>query len=188
MEGEPQLIRALRELGSACAARAEAWEVLVIGGTALLLLGSTTRTTGDVDIAAIVVDGSLRRSKPLPQSLLELGRVVAERHGLPPEWLDTNSTSLLELPLPLGLLERCSTRAFGGLTLYLPAQCDLVALKLYAAASSTHPFTKHERDLRHLIGDGSHISAARTWCLDVAPQLEGRVHELLSDLRKEAGQ
>ena len=176
MEPEPQLIRALRDLGSACAARDESWELLVIGGTALLLLGATARTTADVDIAALVVDGQLSRSKPLPRSLQELGRAVAERHGLLPEWLDTNSTTLLELPLPLGLLARCSTRQFGGLLLRLPAHCDLVALKLYAAASSRHPFTKHEHDLRRLIGNGGAISAARAWCVDVAPQLEGRVH------------
>lgn len=160
----------------------------MIGGTALTLLQLTERATEDVDVTAFVQGGALCRSSPLPASLREMSNALAAKHELKPGWLDVKSTALLDLPLPDGLLQRCSVRDYGALKIHLPARRDLIALKLYAAASSNTPFTQHYQDLRRLTVDGEGVGFARGWCLEVAPQLEARVHEVLEDLRKELRQ
>ena len=61
--------RFLRALGEQLAARRERFELVVIGGSALLALGLVERTTKDVDIVALRSDEDLNYAKPLPEGL-----------------------------------------------------------------------------------------------------------------------
>ena len=63
--------------------RSDAIELVVCGGTALILTGLVKRTTQDVDVVALMPQGKLCSPEPLPPSLLVSVREVAEDLNLP---------------------------------------------------------------------------------------------------------
>jgi len=140
----------LAALGGTLTERGFAFELAIIGGSSLLLQGFIQRSTRDVDVVAIVVDGELRNAKPLPDDLLTAARDVGRAYGLGDGWLNAGPADVLELDLPIGFLGRCETRRYGGLTVHIAGRRDLIGLKLYAATD-----VKRVQDLGDLLAMGS---------------------------------
>ncbi len=123
----------LRALGEQLAAHGERYTLAVVGGSALLALGLISRATKDVDVVAIVNDTGLVSAHPLPAALLDAAHRVARDFALPDDWLNPGPTSLLDLGLPNGFMERAERRDFGpGLAVLFASRVDQISLKLYA--------------------------------------------------------
>ena len=74
---------ALATLGEVLADREVSFDLALIGGGALLLLGAIERPTKDLDIVARVEAGDLVQATPLPPILMEAVSDVAGALGLP---------------------------------------------------------------------------------------------------------
>ncbi len=81
-------------------------EVVVCGGSALIVLGLVPRTTRDVDVVALMHDGKLVNPAPLPEPLTRAAYEVAEDLALDPDWLNNGPSSgeggLFQMGLPEG--------------------------------------------------------------------------------------
>jgi len=99
LQGPSDVEKALRLVGELLEARGHAFHIVVIGGSALNLLGMVARATTDVDIlafAALDRGGTPRLSRPgadLPGPLSEAADIVARDLGLDPHWLNTGPES-----------------------------------------------------------------------------------------------
>ena len=154
---------ALRALGETLAFRGVATELVVIGGSGLLLLGVVQRATRDVDVVARVNEAHLVTAEPLPLALREAVRNVARVIDLAPDWLNAAPTSLLDFGLPEGFLSRCTVRRYETLVIHVAARLDQIHFKLYAAADHG-PRSKHVSDLRTLAPTRAERLAAARWC------------------------
>lgn len=153
----------LGALGEQLAARGERFELVVIGGSALLALGLVERTTKDVDIVAIRSDGDLESADPLPDGLVAARDLVARDFSLLPRWLNPGPAKLLELGLPDGFVDRLERRDYGaGLAVHFASRYDQIHFKLYAAVDEGGP-GKHEADLRALGPTEAELIAAARW-------------------------
>jgi hypothetical protein len=153
----------LSALGEQLAARSERFELVVIGGSALLALGLVERTTKDVDIVAIRSGGDLESADPLPDGLLAARDLVARDFSLLPRWLNPGPAKLLEFGLPDGFAERLERRDYGaGLVVHFASRYDQIHFKLYATVDEGGP-GKHEADLRALDPTEAELIAAARW-------------------------
>jgi hypothetical protein len=73
---------ALETLGAILKDRSIPYELLAVGGSALLLLGLIDRPTGDLDIIALLESGAFRKLDELPGPLREASRQVGDALGL----------------------------------------------------------------------------------------------------------
>ncbi len=152
----------LAALGEQLAAAGERYELVVIGGSGLLALGITERSTRDVDIVALRSGEELGSAKPLPEPLQAARDRVARDFSLPNEWLNAGPTDLLDLGLPEGFLGRLERRDYGiGLTVHLASRYDQIHFKLYALVDQGPG--KHEDDLRALQPSEDELAAAAHW-------------------------
>ncbi|MEX2645342.1 MAG: DUF6036 family nucleotidyltransferase [Gaiellaceae bacterium] len=152
----------LTALGERLAHAGEQTQLVVIGGSALTILGLVRRATRDVDVVALLDHGSLRPAEPLPPALAEARDTVAADFGLSTEWLNTGPADLLRLGLPEGFLERLETRRFGSaLTVHLASRYDQIHFKLYALVDQG--LGRHEEDLRILAPTREELVAAARW-------------------------
>lgn len=141
--------RALRLVGELLDARNLRYHIVVIGGTAVNLLGLVFRATTDVDILAFASPdsaGVMRLQppdEPLPNELTQAAETVAGDLGLDPQWLNSGPASQWRTGLPPGLEGRVSWRTYGGLSVGVVHRRDLVFFKLYAAADDTGPHSVH---------------------------------------------
>jgi hypothetical protein len=171
----------LRALGAQLAARGERYELVVIGGSALLALGLVERTTKDVDIVALRSGDDLEGAEPLPGGLRAAGDLVARDFSLPAEWLNPGPTGLLEFGLPDGFVDRLQRRDYGeGLVVYLASRYDQIHFKLYAAVDQGPG--KHEQDLRALAPTEAELIAAARWSRSQDPS-EGYAQVLRGALK-----
>ena len=153
---------ALAALGEQLGAREERFELVVIGGSALLALGLIVRTTKDVDIVALRSGEELEQAKPLPAGLQAACELVARDLSLQDNWLNPGPTDLLEFGLPGGFIDRLQRRDYGkGLTVYLASRYDQIHFKLYATVDQGAG--KHEADLRALAPSEDELLAAARW-------------------------
>lgn len=153
----------LGALGEQLAARDERFELVVIGGSALLALGLVARTTKDVDVVALRSGDVLEGADPLPDALRAARDLVARDFSLLPRWLNPGPTKLLEFGLPEGFVERLERRDYGpGLVVYFASRLDQIYFKLYAAVDEGGP-GKHESDLRALAPTAAELVAAARW-------------------------
>src|ERR1700744_432112 len=130
----------LGALGEQLAARGERFELVVIGGSALLSLRLVERTTKDVAIGAIRSDGGLESAAPLPDGLVAARDLVARDFSLLPRWLNPGPAKLLEFGLPDGFAERLERRDYdAGLVVYFASRYDQIHFKLYAAVDEGGP-------------------------------------------------
>lgn len=159
---DESLPRALASLGEVLGSRRLNYEVVGIGGSALVLLGYIHRATRDLDLVALVEGGDLVSAAPLPAPLAEAAADVARPFGLRPDWLNAGPASVLEFGLPEGFASRLETRRYGALTLHLAGRRDQIALKLYAAVDQG-PNSKHTADLRALSPTSEELLAAARW-------------------------
>jgi hypothetical protein len=159
----PEVLRAaLSALGDLLAARDAAFEIVVIGGGGLQLLGLIVRPTKDLDVLALVVDEAYRTAKPLPPALVAAVGDVATALALAPDWLNSGPTAQLQMGLPAGFAERVTIESFGALTVHLASRFDQICLKLYAAADDG-PHGKHLADLRAIAPSDEELDAAAQW-------------------------
>jgi hypothetical protein len=163
-------------LAEQLAAAAAAYEIVVIGGSALLALGLTRRPTRDVDVVALIEGGDLIASGPLPAPLAEASDRVARDFGLPTSWLNPGPTDLLRFGLPTGFRERLETRRYGAfLTVHFAGRVDQIHFKLYAMVDQGSG--KHEADLQALRPTSAELLAAARWAITHDPS-EGFRQEL----------
>lgn len=161
MERE-HLEEALATLGDLLAERAQAAEILVIGGSSLLLLGFIDRPTADVDVVGFLGADGYSKAGALPAFLAEAVTDVGDALGLGPRWLNVGPAGLIDFGLPAGLEERVTIRRYGSLEVHLPAREDLICFKLYATVDQG-PRSKHLTDLRRLDPSEQELLAAARW-------------------------
>jgi hypothetical protein len=166
--------------------RAEPVEVVVCGGSALILTGKIFRTTRDVDIVALIRAGQLASPAPLPDELLRASKEVAEDLGLDNHWLNNGPSrgegGLFQMGLPAGLVDRLTSVTYGErLTVHFIDRLDHIHFKLYAAVDRGG---YHVEDLRALEPTPAEIEAAARWCMthDVSDGFRMVLKRLLMEL------
>ena len=175
------LPQALRALGELLESRGLRFEVVAIGGSALVLLGLIDRATRDLDALALVEGDRLVATRELPPDLAASVADVGRFLGLDEKWLNLGPSSLLDLGVPAGFRERLVTQRYGGLTLHLASRVDHIAFKLYAAVDQG-PTSKHAADLRELDPTPAELREAAAWARSQDPS-EGFASELRKALR-----
>lgn len=169
MFDDTRLHEALELLGALLDEREQRFELLAIGGGALLLSGLTHRATADLDVVARRGGRRWTRSRPLPPELVQAIDDVAIALSLESStWLNDGPSFLFEMGLPTGWEDRATRRAFGALTLYLIGRQDLVTLKLWAATDARAPerTARDLDDLRQLRPTPAELAAALRRCAD----------------------
>ena len=137
-------------------------ELVVIGGSALTILGIVDRATRDVDVVALLDDDELHSANPLPPALLEARDAVAADFGVYAGWLNAGPSELLDFGLPVGFTGRLERREFGeALVVHLASRFDLIHFKLYALVDQGAG--RHEEDLRALRPTREELLAAARW-------------------------
>jgi hypothetical protein len=179
---------ALETLGTLLLDRGLAYEIVVIGGGGLLLLGLIRRPTKDLDALALVENGDYVLARPMPEALVEAVADVAAVQGLDNEWLNPGPTDQLTYGLPPGFSNRTTRHVFGGLIVNLADRVDQIFLKLYAAADSD-PKSKHVRDLIDLDPTEDELRGAATWVKqqDSGVEFGGFVDQVIAHLEVALG-
>jgi hypothetical protein len=186
-----EIERALGAVGELLAAEPAEVGIVVVGGTALNLLGIVARTTRDVDVLAVVSStaqaGSvvLAPPDPLPEPLRQAIVTVARDLGLSASWMNTVVGLQWQTGLPPGLERRLHWRRYGGLTVGLADRYDLIFFKLYAAADSGGPSSVHFQDLLALRPTEGELSAAATWVQeqDPTPDFSSILEQVIEHVR-----
>ena len=173
---------ALSLLGGVLDARGHAYEIVVVGGSALLLLGLIRRPTRDLDVLAIVENGAFVTAGPLPAELAEAARDVAPVLGLAEDWLNGGPTSQLQSGLPDGFEKRLERRTYGSLTVRIASRFDQIHLKLFATVDQGPG--KHLDDLRRLSPTRDELIQAARWVRgqDIGEQFPALVASALKAL------
>lgn len=152
----------LAALSEQLTVRGHRYELVVVGGSALLALELVDRATQDVDVVAWRRAGALTKADPLPRDLIDARDRVAKDFGLSEEWLNPGPAGLMDFGLPEGFLERVSTWDLGaGLTVHFVSRLDQIHLKLYALVDQGSG--KHEGDLRALAPSREELIEAALW-------------------------
>ena len=88
------------------------FELVVCGGSALILTGMVPRNTKDVDVVSLIENGTQASPDPLPEDLLTACREVARDLNLMENWLNNGPSQdpggLFQFGLPEGLQDRSS--------------------------------------------------------------------------------
>ena len=171
------------------AAGATPVELVVCGGSALILGGLIARTTRDVDVVALIRDGALRSPEPLPDDLRKAIREVAEDLNLPENWLNNRPSrgegGLFQMGLPAGFAERLRCIRFGDrLAVHVIDRTDQIHFKLYAAADRGG---YHITDLMALGPTTEELVTATRWAMthDVSEGFVSVLKKLLRELGHE---
>ena len=93
----------LRTLGAILQDRGTPFELLIVGGGDLLLLGLIDRATADVDVIGVKDGSHYQQATELPEPLLNAAADVSDTLGIPAKWINSGPASLMEFGLPLGL-------------------------------------------------------------------------------------
>lgn len=184
MLDEDSVERALEMLGSLLEQRGLEYEIVVVGGSALLLMGIIRRPTKDLDVLAVVRHGEYITAQPLPEELEQAVRDVAGGLGLAPDWLNGGPTALIQSGLPEGFRNRVDTRSYRTLVVHIGSRVDHIFLKLYAAASYWPHEEKHANDLRRLAPSREELLVAARWARsqDVSLPFAGQLANMLTAL------
>lgn len=154
--------RLLTALGEQLGAQDARYDLVVIGGSALLALGLGSRPTRDVDVLAITGVAGLESATPLPAQLVVASERVARDFDLPADWLNSGPSAMLDLGLPAGFARRLEHRAYGRcLSVGFASRLDQIHFKLYALVDQGPG--KHEADLRALQPTRDELIAAALW-------------------------
>jgi len=153
--------------------RTEPIELVVCGGSALILTDLIARTTRDVDIVALIRRGVLCDPEPLPAFLIQATREVSEDLRLPANWLNNGPSrgegGLFQMGLPDGFALRLHRRSYGPrLTVHFIDRLDQIHFKLYASADRGG---YHITDLIALAPTSGELETAARWTMthDVSP-------------------
>ena len=142
-------------------------EIVVCGGSALILTGMVPRTTKDVDIVALIRSGALISPAPLPPALCQAAQEVAEDLALDLNWLNNGPSSgeggLFQMGLPDGFLGRLTSEPHGDhLLVHFVGRLDQIYFKLYASVDRGG---YHIEDLRSLEPTSDELEGACRWCM-----------------------
>jgi Nucleotidyltransferase of unknown function (DUF6036) len=173
--------RVLEALGEQLAATGDSYELVVIGGSGLLMLGAIDRATRDIDLVALRSGSALTVPDPLPDALREARDRIARDFSLPLNWLNSGPASLLDLGLPEGFLDRVESRDFGDhLTVHFASRFDPVHFKLYASVDAGPG--KHSQDLEALVPTPEELLQAARWTRthDPSPGFEEVLRRVLA--------
>ena len=139
-------------------------ELVVCGGSALIATRLVSRTTQDVDVVALMKNGTLVTAEPLPEFLVVAARNVAEMLLLPDDWLNNGPASQLTMGVPSGFVERLqSVRVGSKLTVHYISREDQVYFKTFASADRGG---YHIADLRALQPTDDEMYRAALWCME----------------------
>jgi len=157
-----QVNELLAALGEQLASAGRSYELVVIGGSALLALGLVDRATRDVDLLALRTGEELTRPDPLPTELATAAERVGRDFGLRHDWLNAGPASMLDLGLPAGFTQRLQERRYGrALAVHFASRFDQIHFKLYALVDQGPG--RHETDLRRLDPSEHELIAAARW-------------------------
>jgi hypothetical protein len=173
----------LRPLGEQLEVAGEHFELVVVGGSALVALGLITRATQDVDVVALREADDLVCADPLPEALARARDRVSRDFAVPDSWLNPGPTSLLDFGLPEGFTNRMQAVAYGpALTVHFASRLDQIHLKLYALVDQGPG--KHELDLRALEPTRDELAAAArcTRTHDPSPAFRDQLERALRHL------
>lgn len=172
----------LNALGEQLQTRGVQFELVVIGGTALGVLGLISRPTRDIDVVALIEGDEFIVADPLPRDLREAARTVAADFDLPGNWFNAEpSSDLVRLGLPIGFDERLVSRSYGpALRVHFADRVDQIHLKLYAMTD--RGLGRHQEDLQALAPTTEELIAAARWARTHDPS-EGFRDELIRVLR-----
>ena len=152
----------LSALSEQLALRGSRVELVVIGGSALLAVGLTVRTTRDVDVVALRSGDTLVRPQPFPDALVDARDRVARDFDLPEGWLTrvrwTCSTSAFPLGFSRGWNVASTATRWSCIS---QAGSTRIHFKLYAMADQTAG--KHESDLVALEPTRDELIVAARW-------------------------
>jgi hypothetical protein len=187
-----EIEHALGAVGELLAAEGAEVGIIVVGGTALNLLGIVERATRDVDVLAIVRGKPqpggvvLAPPDPLPDPLRRAIATVARDFRLSEDWMNTVVGLQWQTGLPPGLERRLHWRRYRGLTVGLADRYDLIFLKLYAAADSGGPSSVHFQDLVALRPAEGELNAAAHWAReqDPTPAFSVILEQVIQHVRK----
>lgn len=159
-----RLDEALTALGELLAARGSKYELVLVGGAALLLRGVITRPTIDADIlGGRTPSGAVTALTELPAELADAVADVGRTYGLPLDWLNLGPASLQDLGLPAGFEERLERLDRIGLVIWLAGRFDLVCFKLYATVDRWPSRDRHLSDLEALQPSEDDLVVAARW-------------------------
>jgi hypothetical protein len=157
-EAAEELLGALSEQLQAASLN---FDLVVIGGSALLARGLVERTTRDVDVVALAGSDGLLSAVELPAGLLRAVATVARDFDIPMNWLNSGPADLLRFGLPRGFEDRWETRTYGeALTVRWASRFDQIHFKLYAAVDQAG---KHLTDLEALEPSHDELISAARW-------------------------
>lgn len=161
-------------------------EIVICGGSALILTGLVPRTTNDVDIVALICSGKLTSPAPLPDELVLAAAEVAEDLALAPDWLNNGPSrddgGLFQMGLPDGFAGRLTSVDYGErLTAHFIDRLDQIYFKLYAAVDRGG---YHIEDLLSLQPSPDEMESACRWCTthDVSDGFKMILKHLLTEL------
>jgi len=163
--------------------------MVVCGGAALNVLGFVKRTTQDVDVIAFVRKDKqgkilLTKAEPLPSDLVEVTERVGRDFNLPENWLNAGPAAIMDLGLPLGLMERVETYEYGNnLIIHFLSRYDQIHFKLYAVIDQSAG--KHLDDLLTLKPSSLELEKAIFWSMSHDPSEGYRL--VLKDFLTKAG-
>lgn len=164
----PSLTRAFETLAMRLQANdSDPHEIVVCGGSALILTGVVLRTTSDVDVVALGSHEGLASPDPLPKPLARAARETAEDLGLALDWLNNGPSrgegGLFQMGLPGGIQTRWITRIYGSrLTVQFIGRLDQIHFKTYAAADRGG---YHIEDLLALDPTDDELVLAARWAM-----------------------
>ena len=166
------------------------FEIVVCGGSALIITGVVARTTHDVDIVALASENGLSSPDPLPGDLEQAAVETAEDLGLSTNWLNNGPSQgeggLFQMGLPEGMANRWQTQHYGShLTVHFIARIDQIYFKLFAAADRGG---YHITDLLALQPTSEELAAAAKWALthDVSEAFAMIIKDLLRSIGHDA--
>ena len=174
----------LNAVGALLHDRGKHFEIVVVGGTALLLTGLHGRATKDVDILALRSGNDLIDAKELPAQLVLASEEVGRIYGLAPDWFNSDPSDQLAEGLPEGFVARLQRFDFGGLVVHVPDRLDQIALKVHAAADPSLP-NKHLDDLRIMAPTEDELMTANDFALSQRRRrdVRARVSRVIEELR-----
>ncbi|MDD2601073.1 MAG: DUF6036 family nucleotidyltransferase [Kiritimatiellae bacterium] len=165
---------------------ADGVQIVVCGGSALILTGMVPRTTKDVDIVALIRAGVLISPAPLPPSLCQAAQEVAEDLALAPNWLNNGPSSgeggLFQMGLPDGFIDRLTSESYNDLLIvHFIGRFDQIHFKLYASVDRGG---YHIEDLRSLNPTPDELEDASRWCMthDVSDGFSMVLKRMLKEL------
>lgn len=161
--------------------------LVVCGGSALIIIDAVKRITKDVDVLGTIKDKKeIIEFAPVPETLKEAVSQVARDLGIEENWLNTGPKDLLKYGLPEGCIERLQERKYGRLlTVYFVSRFDQIHFKVYAAVDSGPG--RHVDDLLALKPTEEEMEKAARWAMthDASEGFQAILKEMLRKLKYE---